>query len=97
MEEIAKCPICGSPCVQTKIKSFNTFVSSHIEWSCSKCKKAPVFRTKKSWNQYAAAMGLARGEYAVRTAQTVSASVLARDKRFVASDRVLEVFGDNDE
>jgi hypothetical protein len=51
------CPICGNTDVQHEREAGDCCVEYYTEYECFRCgDETPTFRTKESWNRYAAAM-----------------------------------------
>ena len=91
MSEIAKCPLCGnSPVI------FPTFDPAEYCPEATECCGA-AFTTVRAWNQYAAAMELARAyipthrEKLDYTGPKTPSEIIERVR--VACARVIEVFG----
>lgn len=79
MTEVLPCPVCGSMDVIHERESGDCRIEYWTEYECfGRCiDDGPTFRTKHSWNQYAAAM-----EYAMARARVEKAMKLARKGNF---------------
>ena len=82
MSEIAKCPVCNGTNIRQEYEIGDCNPETYVSYECWDCGDvAPTFRTKETWNQYAAAMELAK----------------AKHKRMTTNRNIFGDWDDNDE
>lgn len=99
MRDVLPCPICWSQDVIQERESGDCQIEYWKEYECFSCgDNAPTFRTKESWNQYAAAVALAKAMVKVQKVYhmplikiegQLSDAIKTEDD---AKERVMEVF-----